>query len=52
MHFKLFESRSGLVLIGAEPPSAYRYQDSDFSTDKTVGIVGEDHLVSKRNCLH
>jgi hypothetical protein len=46
MHFKLFESKSGLVFIGAKTHMGYRYQDSDFSTGR---MVIEDYLVSKRN---
>ena len=49
MHFKLFESKSGLVFIGAKTHMGYRYQDSDFSSDKWTGIVGNDYLVLKRN---
>ena len=49
MHFKLFESKSGLVFIGAKTHMGYRYQDSDFSSDKWTGIVGEDYLVLQRN---
>lgn len=49
MHFKLFESRSGLVFIGAKTHMGYRYQDSDFSTEQWTGIVGENYLVAKRN---
>ena len=49
MHFRLFESKSGLVFIGAKIHMGYRYQDSDFSSEKWTGIVGEDYLVLQRN---
>lgn len=49
MHFRLFESRSGLVFIGAKTHVGYRYQDSDFSSGNWENIVGKNYLVSKRN---
>jgi hypothetical protein len=49
MHFRLFQSKSGLVFIGAKTHISYRYQDSDFSSGGLENIVGPDYLVTKRN---
>ncbi len=52
MHFKLFESKSGLFFLGAKTHIGYRYQDSDFSKDPWPGIVGDNYLVSHRNGMY
>jgi hypothetical protein len=41
MHFKFFESKGGGVFIGDKTHMVYRYQDSDYSTDKLVSMVKE-----------
>jgi hypothetical protein len=51
LYFKLFESQSGLVFIGARTRTGYRYQDSDFSSESWESIVGENYLTLKRNGL-
>ncbi len=49
MHFKLFESNNKRIFIGAKTHMGYKYQDSDFSSEKWVNIVNEDYLVTQRN---
>lgn len=49
LYFKLFESKSKRLFIGARTRTGYRYQDSDFSSEKWERIVNDNYLTLKRN---
>ncbi|MCP4602971.1 MAG: hypothetical protein GY847_21055 [Proteobacteria bacterium] len=49
LYFRNYESSSKSLFFGTRTRLGYRYQDSDFSGDKWVNIVGENYLTLKRN---